>query len=61
MLPRPIELKIWSFRLVYILQAHLNLNGKKWLDEMDWDNSEKEQKLLVLLLKYGRKIHEQYF
>ena len=37
-----------SFHLVYLLKAHIKLNGRKWLDEMEQRNSEKNQKFLVL-------------
>ena len=41
-------LSFCSFHLVYQLKAHMKLNGRKWLDEMEWRNSEKNQKFLVL-------------
>ena len=44
-------LNFWSFGsfyLVYLLKAHMKLNGWKWLDEMEQSNSEKNQKFLVL-------------
>ena len=43
-----IFLSFGSFHLVYLLKAHMKLNGRKWLDEMEQRNSEKNQKFLVL-------------
>ena len=37
-----------SFLLVYLLKAHMKLNGQKGLSEMGQRNSEKIQKFLVL-------------
>ena len=41
-----------SFHLVYLLDAHMKLNGQKWLDEMKQRNSEKNRKFLVLKDKW---------
>ena len=41
-------LSFCSFDLVYQLKAHVKLNGRKWLNEMEQRNSEKKQNFLVL-------------
>ena len=42
---------LWSFRsfhFVYLIKAHMKLNGRKWLDEMYQRDSEKNQMFLIL-------------
>ena len=41
-----------------LVVLHMNLNGKEWLVEMDFKrkNFEKDEKRLVLFLKYSWKI-----
>ena len=47
--------KTFSFYLVYLLPAHLTLNGTKWL-VLAWKNFENDQKFLLLFLEYEKKI-----
>ena len=46
--------KTFSFYLVYLLPAHLTLNGTKWL-VLAWKNFENDQKFLLLFLECEKK------
>ena len=46
--------KTFSFYLVYLLPAHLTLDGTKWL-VLAWKNFENDQKFLLLFLEYEKK------
>ena len=39
-------LSFWSFHLVYLFKAHMKLNGRKWLDEIEQRNSKKKSKVV---------------
>ena len=47
---------ICSFHVVYLLQAHVNLNGTKWLTKMEWKSFKNNQRFLIRYLEYGRKL-----
>ena len=42
-----------SFHLVYLLKALMKLDVRKWLDQIEQRNLEKDQKVLVLLMIKG--------